>query len=106
MLIIDIFQSLLRLKLIYALPIHRLGMLDSLHDIGNSYGFLPDHDGELVGIEVLLIVDPKHLIPEDCLVVFVTEDDVRSHVVETVFVDGFEDSWVEEGYHVLWLGIR
>lgn len=80
--------------------------MDRLHNASDSNGFLPDHDGEFVGVKVLLIVDAEHLILEDGLVILVTKDDVRPHIVKGMLADGFEGGWVEEGYDVLWFDIR
>lgn len=106
MLIVDILESLLRREGYKCVPISGRGVMDGAHDIGDADAFLPDHDGEFVGVVKLQVEYPKGLVLEDRPVILITEDYVGTHVVIGVFGDRLEDSWVDEGNHLFRLHIR
>ena len=104
-LIINILKPFLWRKEVDCLPIYGLCILNSFHRICNSNGLFSDHNGEFVGELIFTIVDSKHLIFEDSLVILITKDDVWANIIVGMLTDVLEDSRIDECNHVLWLYI-
>ena len=88
------------------LPINVFPVLQYFHNVGDSNRFFSDHDTELLRHLVLFVVHTECFVLEDCLVVLLSEQNIRPNIVVGMLVDLFQNSWVLKGNHIFRTDLR